>query len=622
MGIKWATNKAGLNALISVKKYFQKFQWSLAVLMSVFFGLLVAISGSSVLLLSSKANIKNIEVLGWATGSLAIEAIRNSMLNHLQPSELVISDLRWQFQNENYTAHDRQEMLTLLMGSMLGASNISRLVFVEDTGLIWGVKQNSNDLAFFSRKAKTHPHDLPLWLRNAPVPSVNGKPTWGALKEVKGGQFANVTVRVETKAGLSGYLTAVISMQKLSEHLKRLQSSLNTTLFALNDEGRVVAYVAAQNSTLPTQELLTPAKSFGDPVLLEYIKTPNSKIIYSPVKKDISASLVSSGSKDFFVISSHVKGFALSKWTIGYYLPASIALSTYDTIKYTSIISLMVVFLTVLLAVLLARKISTPLQEVAKSAGYLADFQPGKVKPMPGSNIKEMNQVANAMNASAQGLWALARYVPRNLLLKLMEAGFEQAITAKEAEVTVMFTDIVDFTSLSEKLPVNELSKLLNDHFELLIQAVEAEGGTLDKYLGDGILAFWNAPNAMENHAQAALRAADNIARKLAEQAEANGSWPIRTRIGIHTGRAIVGNIGTQTLSNYSVIGDTVNVANRLQVLGKELYPDARVAIIASVNAAKAAQNCHSLKVVGKRQLRGRRVPVEVWGKDYKDGGE
>ncbi|HEX6011788.1 MAG TPA: adenylate/guanylate cyclase domain-containing protein, partial [Geminicoccaceae bacterium] len=134
--------------------------------------------------------------------------------------------------------------------------------------------------------------------------------------------------------------------------------------------------------------------------------------------------------------------------------------------------------------------------------------------------------------------------------------------------------------------------------------------GTVDKFLGDGMMAFWGAPVPQPDHAERAVRAALLIRDRLAR---VEGSPPLRLRLGVHTGPALVGNIGARDRLNYTLVGDTVNVAQRLEQLGKEVAPADPIVILASDDAAAHAHGLCEVEPLGPRQLRGRDETVEVF---------
>ncbi|MER9861806.1 adenylate/guanylate cyclase domain-containing protein [Mesorhizobium sp. M0185] len=212
----------------------------------------------------------------------------------------------------------------------------------------------------------------------------------------------------------------------------------------------------------------------------------------------------------------------------------------------------------------------------------VADFDLDGVTPLPRSRVLELDNQASAFNAMLIGLRAFSTYIPRSLVAKLVRTGEIGIAEPREAVVTVMFTDIVGFTTLSEQMDAAAAARLLNHHFAILCGAVDAHGGTVDKFLGDGMLAFFGAPDRLKGHAAAAVRAAAAIREELDKdnlEAAGEGRPPLHVRIGIHTGSVIVGNIGASDRVNYTIVGDTVNISQRLQELGKLLAPDTATAI-------------------------------------------
>jgi len=209
--------------------------------------------------------------------------------------------------------------------------------------------------------------------------------------------------------------------------------------------------------------------------------------------------------------------------------------------------------------------------------------------------------------------------VPRALVMRLMRESEAQPTLSEERMVTVMFTDITGFTPMAERMGAAELASLLNHHFTIVNRCVEAEGGIVDKYIGDSVMSFWNAPSSQEDHALRADRAARAIAAAVLSDnraREADGLKAIRMRIGIHSGPAVVGNIGSPGRINYTVIGDTVNAAARLLSLKR----DAEVSVLVTSDTAHAARlPASELLSLGLQNLRGRAAPIEVY--DLRIGG-
>jgi adenylate cyclase len=212
---------------------------------------------------------------------------------------------------------------------------------------------------------------------------------------------------------------------------------------------------------------------------------------------------------------------------------------------------------------------------------------------------------------------AFARYVAPSYLAHIEKNPASLRLGGDEREMTILFVDIRDFTALSEKLSPTEVVEFLNTLFGRLSADILAEGGTIDKYIGDSIMAFWNAPLRVPDHAARGCRAALRI-RATLNELNASDAFHFRRRtdplpdvaigIGLNTGPALVGNMGSESRFNYSVVGDAVNVASRVEGQAKPLAADALVA----ESVTQAASELAYLQV-GALDLRGKREKEKLF---------
>jgi adenylate cyclase len=269
----------------------------------------------------------------------------------------------------------------------------------------------------------------------------------------------------------------------------------------------------------------------------------------------------------------------------------------------------------ILCAVLLARYIARPIHTIAAAAERVGRFELSDIESLPRSRIRELDNQAVAFNRMLEGLHWFETYVPKTLVQRLIARGGENAVPSGEMEVTVMFTDIIGFTAMSERMEPAEVADMLNAHFEIIGNCIEAEGGTLDKYIGDAVMAFWGAPERQEDHAERACRAALRIAEEVdAANTKETSHPPIRLKIAVHTGPLLVGNIGARKRMNYTVIGDTVNTCSRIESLCPKFDSGEGSIILVSGDTAEMASDNTGLSFedVGSFSVKGRRRKVGV----------
>lgn len=207
-----------------------------------------------------------------------------------------------------------------------------------------------------------------------------------------------------------------------------------------------------------------------------------------------------------------------------------------------------------------------------------------------------------------------SRYVSPEVVRRIVERG-ETVLRGEQRELTIMFTDLRGFTSLSEGLTPEQVVTLLNRYFTPMTGLIRASEGTLDKFIGDAIMAFWNAPLDVPNHAERAVLTGLNMLqtlRKLNEELWNELLVSLRMGVGIHTGMASVGNMGSEELTSYTAIGDTVNLASRLEGLCSRF---GLPLVISEETAMQCNPSGISIVTVPLARLRvkGRVAPVEVY---------
>jgi len=228
------------------------------------------------------------------------------------------------------------------------------------------------------------------------------------------------------------------------------------------------------------------------------------------------------------------------------------------------LVNLAVLGLATVAGFLLASGVSRPLVGLAAEMSEIGQFKL-EVRPQRASVFREIELMHEALARTKGGLRSFAAYVPRDLVRSVLASGQDAVLDGKVKELTVFFSDIAGFTTIAESVKPVALVELLGGYLDEVTRVIAAHHGTVDKFLGDGVMAFWGAPEEEPAHAALACEAAVRMQRKLA------GAAPgLRTRIGLATGEVLVGNIGSHERMNYTVMGDVVNLAARLEGLNKQ----------------------------------------------------
>jgi adenylate cyclase len=211
-----------------------------------------------------------------------------------------------------------------------------------------------------------------------------------------------------------------------------------------------------------------------------------------------------------------------------------------------------------------------------------------------------------------RALDSFARYVPIEVVRELLNRGEAAEIGGQNAEVTVLFTDITGFTTIAESMSPGELTGHMSSYFDVVVEILHRHGGTVDKFIGDSIMAFWGAPKAMRNHSRSALEAVIEV-RECLERANekwrAQGLPALPTRFGLASGQVTVGNVGAVHRLSYTALGDPVNLAQRLEALNTRL----NTSVLADENVRDAAGDGFEWRDVQEVEIKGKIVLVRVF---------
>jgi adenylate cyclase len=216
--------------------------------------------------------------------------------------------------------------------------------------------------------------------------------------------------------------------------------------------------------------------------------------------------------------------------------------------------------------------LSRSLRALAVETDRIQMFEPSAAPPVR-SIIREIDDLGHSVATMRSVTQTFSRFVPRRLVERLIETGTPMQLGGTRREITLLFSDVVSFTAITEKADPTQVMQYTSRYFAAMSHEIMSHSGTVDKFIGDAIMAIWNAPADDPDHAVNACAAALAFQRaneRLNAEFERE-AWPAyRTRIGLHTGEAVVGNIGSEDRMNYTALGATVNLAARLEGLNKD----------------------------------------------------
>jgi adenylate cyclase len=254
---------------------------------------------------------------------------------------------------------------------------------------------------------------------------------------------------------------------------------------------------------------------------------------------------------------------------------------------------------------------SNSLRRITAQAGRLRILAAPDDTPVT-SRVAEIHELGSTMAVAQRSIWSFARFVPKDIVKGIIDGSISTELGGVRQEVTILFTDVTNFTGISEHADPDSLMRQTSRHFAALTEAFFAEGGTVDKFIGDSVMVFWNAPHFQPDQVERACRAA--LAAKAAgatlnTQFAAEGLPPFAVRLGIHFGDAVVGNVGSAERMNYTVLGNSVNLAARLEGLNKEYG----TTILVSDAVRERAKHCFRFNPIASVIAKGMTTETHVY---------
>ncbi len=274
-------------------------------------------------------------------------------------------------------------------------------------------------------------------------------------------------------------------------------------------------------------------------------------------------------------------------------------------------ITLIILLISILIIIYFSKRISQPIVILSKEIDKITNLDLSSEKRID-SQIIEIKTMDTSIVRLRNALRSFAKYIPRDVVKNLLEIGKEIDLHVDKKELTIFFSDIKDFTSLVETYSLDKLMPQLTEYFDGLSKLILANHGTIDKYIGDSVMAFWGAPLDIEDHSYyaciTALRCLAFVNHFNKKYKDA-GNPEFYTRFGINTGNVVVGNIGTEERMNYTVLGDAVNTAARLQLTDKIYHTN----IIISEEVHQLINDRFVVRPLDIVEVRGRKQKIKIF---------
>jgi adenylate cyclase len=246
------------------------------------------------------------------------------------------------------------------------------------------------------------------------------------------------------------------------------------------------------------------------------------------------------------------------------------------------------------------------LRETARMNGF--NFSPSHNS----SFLRDVGEVLDGLEKAKTAMRAMSKYVPINLVRQLYRDGEEPKLGGESCEISVLFTDIKNFTACAEDMAPDHLAEVLGRYLEVVAETIQSEKGTIDKYIGDAVMTFWNAPEPVANHEVLACRAAlrcQTALQLLFDSPRWENAPRFETRFGLHRCIASVGHFGAPDRLNYTAIGDGINLTSRLEGLNKYY----ETSIIASEGIHAAAKGEFEFRLLDRVAVKGKTEGIAIY---------
>ncbi len=447
------------------------------------------------------------------------------------------------------------------------------------------------------------------------VTKKEGKPVWTSEYFLFTAREPGVTCAqpiFDSNQDFKGAVGIDFKLNEINTFLKSLKIGETGTAFLCNDKGEIFAHPAKASFKKGNPRNPTKGAHPRSPAEQALKNGPeNEAIKYYQDSQKYKFNFTHKGERYlslFRPLSDKYSG----KWTLGIIVPEDDFIGPIARIHETTLLfSFWLLIIAGFLTATLAKELTDPIHRAIEEADRIQnlDFD-GEIDLQ--SPITEIQDMSNTMNSMKKALSSFKKYVPSEIVKELVKDKNEAKLEAQASKITILFTDIDGFSSISEEGNPRDLVNQLAEYFDSIAKIIHNHNGTIDKYIGDSVMAFWGAPHPDENQAKEACLASLEIQKSIKELNQkwvSQGRKAFNTRVGINTGISFIGNFGSTERFNYTAIGDSVNLANRLESLNK-VYGSR---IILSESTQKEAGSDLIFRVLDIVAVKGRQQSVTVY---------
>jgi len=505
------------------------------------------------------------------------EAVEVEVSEHLEVPDRTLRLVTRMMADGALDPADLKKVATVLTDFLEIHQEISGLEYRSVAGSSLQILRDPDGRLLATSKSAAAAEPAPDWFSHwtDDPPAVEGEsPYWGSAAVRHDLGVPAVTGSrpvVSPEWGLVGVMAVEVSLLDVSRFMAGLKIGVSGEAFLVNRQRQLIAIA-------DTLALLRPKRFVEELAFHELSFAHRPEVAVFGERPEVAATLGGDPATRTRFVAGDVEYLGSlgpldtspgGGWYVGVIAPEDDFLGE---LKRTILIGFAVLIGALILAGILAdrfsRYLAQSLSGVVNETERIGELD-FRSSGEPQAVFRELYDVLVAFESMKVGVRSFSRYVPVKVVRRLIESGNDARSGGEVRTLTLLFSDIADFTTLSEGVGPDRLTEKLNAYFAGVTRAIDGCGGLLDKYMGDGIMAFWGAPEAIDDHSSQGLEAALRATEWLASLPADHPAAEFRTRFGIHTGPVLVGNIGGEERLNYTCIGESVNLASRIEGLNK-----------------------------------------------------